>query len=161
MGEDYEPLDLLAPRAATKPPAAQADAQTGNGGNGADATAPLQGTVSSTSTLPKLPLPPPLYRRMQTIDFTMIDIGTLGHRIPVELICSLSRHNELSHGLAMEIVQPKPKKLDPNAPKPDANDGIIRIVPTSKISKMPVVRTLRQFRPRPGLWKTKDWTVAY
>lgn len=158
MGEDYEPLDVLAPRGAIKTPIVASDTS----GTPADGTtAPLAGTVSNTKVFPKLPLPPPLYRRMQTIDFTLIDIGTLGHRIPVELICSLSRRNELSHGLAMEVVQPKLKKLDPNAPTPDANDGIIRILPTSKWAKVPVVRTLRQFRPRPSLWKTKDWTLAY
>lgn len=151
FGEDYEPLDLLAPR--STPAAAKADSTENK------PATPLQGTIASASMLPKLPLPPPLYRRMQTIDFSEIDIGTLGHRIPVELICSLSHLNEPSHDLAIEIVQPQLKKLDPEAPKPDPNDGVIKIISTAKYRKFPFYRTMRQYRPRPTLWITKDWTL--
>jgi esterase/lipase superfamily enzyme len=148
FGEDYEPLDLLVPRASAKAPAVAAAS-----------AAPLEATVSSAIKLPKLPLPPPLYRRMQTIDFSAIDVGTLGHRIPVELICSLSRNNEPSHGLDIEIVQPRSRNLDPNAPKADAQDGIIKIVSTDRWRKFPLYSTMRQYRPRPTLWMTKDWTL--
>jgi esterase/lipase superfamily enzyme len=154
FGEDYEPIDLLIPRAAVAKAIVAAD-----GGATASTDPASPATAGSVTKFPRLPLPPPLYRRMQTIDFSAIDMGTLGHRIPVELICSLSRNNEVSKGLAIEVVQPHAKQLDPNSPKPDPNDGVIKIISTSKWRKIPLYTTMRQYRPRPTLWMTKDWTI--
>ena len=41
-------------------------------------------------------------KRMQTIDFTAIDSGILGHKIPAPLICSMSFTNKPSPGLKLE-----------------------------------------------------------
>ena len=41
-------------------------------------------------------------KRMQTIDFTNIDLGMFGHSVPVKLICSMSFTNEPCAGLKLE-----------------------------------------------------------
>ncbi len=149
FGEHWEPLDLLTPK--------QQKVTT---------TASVSGTTSSAEQkpadqikLPKLPPPGPLMRRMQTIDFSAIDLGTLGHRIPVELIISLSQNNEPPKDLYFTIEKPPVKDLDSDAPKPDASDGIIKVHFKSKWRSFPVSNALRKFRPRPTLWATKDWTL--
>jgi hypothetical protein len=39
---------------------------------------------------------------MQTIDFTDIDLGMVGHSVPAKLICSMSFTNEPCEGLKFE-----------------------------------------------------------
>jgi pimeloyl-ACP methyl ester carboxylesterase len=41
-------------------------------------------------------------KRMQTIDFTDIDLGMVGHSVPAKLICSMSFTNEPCEGLKFE-----------------------------------------------------------
>lgn len=41
-------------------------------------------------------------KRMQTIDFTNIDLGMIGHSVPAKLICSMSFTNEPCPGLKLE-----------------------------------------------------------
>ena len=149
FGEHWEPLDLLAPK--------QQKVATIESTSGTTSSADQK--PADKIKLPKMPPPGPLMRRMQTIDFSAIDLGTLGHRIPVELIVSLSQNNEPPKDLYFSIEKPPIKGLDPDAPKPDDNDGIIKVHFKSKWSSFPVTNALRRYRPRPTLWTTKDWTL--
>jgi hypothetical protein len=44
-------------------------------------------------------------KRMQTIDFTDIDTGPIGHHIPAKLICSMSFTNEPGSGLELMVEE--------------------------------------------------------
>lgn len=156
FGEHWEPLDLLTPKqhkVATVSAAGTNAAGASGTGSGAEEK------PKPKINLPKLPPPGPLMRRMQTIDFSDIDHGTLGHRIPVELIVSLSQMNEAPPGLYFTIEQPPLKHLDADAPKPDPHDGIIKVHFKGKWKRFPVANVVRKYRPRPTLWTTKDWTL--
>jgi hypothetical protein len=87
FGEERTPLDSLLPK--------------GSVANlGAGAISDLDETSEADCAMTKM------LRRMQTIDYTDIDVGTLGHRIPVELLASLSQHGCPGKGLKMCVAHP-------------------------------------------------------
>lgn len=88
FGEDRTPLDSLSPKGTI---------ETLQPSSISDMSEDTKSECAMTRIL----------RRMQTIDFTDLDVGTLGHRIPVEVLASLSEHGCPGEGLTMCVVRRK------------------------------------------------------
>lgn len=52
-----------------------------------------------------------MLKRVQTIDYTDLDVGTVGHRIPVEVLASLSERGCPGAGLKMCMARPNKKTV--------------------------------------------------
>ncbi|HEY9791550.1 MAG TPA: alpha/beta hydrolase [Candidatus Obscuribacterales bacterium] len=131
LGEDRQPLDSLLPQNAAKfVPAA-------------DATAEEQSCPES------------LHRKLLTIDFTAVDIGTVGHRIPVELLTGLSQAGQPYGNLKLRVVTAKGKVISDDT---TANDGVVTVFKPGWRGT-PIIGTLVRYRPRLRLLITKDWSL--
>jgi hypothetical protein len=74
-------------------------------------------------------------KRLQTLDFTELDHGLLGHKIPVELICSMSYTGQPGDGLTLVPEPPKQPSLTSSALSPltlqpsdtESSDSCLRV----------------------------------
>jgi esterase/lipase superfamily enzyme len=107
-----------------------------------------------------------LNRRVLTIDFTDLDEGTLGHRIPVEVLAGLSQQGSPGGKLKLTLITSKSQPA--GAANGDAKnggtgdggppDGIVKICKPGW-KGTPILGTLYRYRPRPYIWRTKDWSL--
>jgi esterase/lipase superfamily enzyme len=133
LGEDHQPLDSLLPKTANKfVPTAAADAA-------------------------EIPCAEELRRKLLTIDFTAVDIGTLGHRIPVELLTGLSQTGTPPAPLKLRLTTPKGQLISDDAAA-SANDGLVKVIKPGW-KGTPVIGALVRYRPRLRLLMTKDWSL--
>lgn len=107
--------------------------------------------------------------RFQMIDFTAIDTGKVGHKIPVEIICKVSSIGEPGEGWKLVSEKPvasggagsaNPPAGDRETMKGEPDKAYFILVSTVPPSGRPLKR-LRQNRPHllPGRLKNKDWTL--
>jgi esterase/lipase superfamily enzyme len=134
LGEDRQPLDNLLPKDAPK----------------------FVPTVDANAG--EHVCPESLHRKLLTVDFTALDIGTFGHRIPVELLTGLSQCGQPYGNLKLCIVTPKGNVVSDNAPADDANDGVLKVLKPGWRGT-PIFGTLVRYRPRLRLLMTKDWSL--
>ena len=101
-----------------------------------------------------------LLRRIQTIDFSDLDIGAVGHRIPVEVLASLSATGEPGPGLKMVLQRASNDQSQPISGQPvvhGPNDGVLKIERIKR--SIPVLSCINRNRPRLRMLFTKDWSL--
>lgn len=109
--------------------------------------------------------------RFQMIDFTAIDTGKVGHKIPVEIICSVSTTGEpgkgwklvsempaAEGGAATSKVSDPSEQHDPETMKGEPEKKYFILVSTVPASKRPL-RRLNKPHILPHRLKNKDWTL--
>ena len=150
FGEDREPLDNLIPKnERTVVEVAEP---------GSTIAAPASASNACFGSLS---------RKLLTIDFTAVDIGTLGHRIPVELLCSLSQRGEPGQGLSLCIARQKVVRgkirdsisTSSSEDESDPDDGIIKVLSDKRWHGTPLIGLAVKYRPRIQLLLTKDWSL--
>jgi hypothetical protein len=85
----------------------------------------------------------------------------MGHRIPVELICSLSYTGRPSEGLKIfSAPEQGTTKVDagPTAGDAVANSSYLWVLSTAP-RKHSLLTTVKDKMPSPNLLRTKDWTL--
>jgi len=130
LGEDTQPLDTVLPKNARR-------------------------TVADAPV--KSECPEGLNRRLLTVDFTQVDAGTLGHRIPVEVLAGLSQQGSPGGKLKLSLVTLK-SKGDQDADTTETDDGVVRICKPGWRGT-PILGTIYRYRPRLKLLRTKDWSL--
>ncbi|MFN8656911.1 MAG: alpha/beta hydrolase [Candidatus Obscuribacterales bacterium] len=104
-------------------------------------------------------------KRFQTIDFTELDFGKLGHKIPVALVCSLSQTGKPPEGI--ELIHKKGKDADCSEimlTVSDIDDDEAQnllgyfLAHRCEGAKFPVANAVKKGLPKvPGI--KKDWTI--
>lgn len=103
-------------------------------------------------------------RRFQTLDVTELDRGGVGHKIPVELMCSISqtgRPNEefkVVTSAAQAPVSTGGADSSMSAKAEASYSGYMWVVPIIQ-PKLSVVNAVKEKVPSMRLIKAKDWTI--
>lgn len=102
--------------------------------------------------------PEGLNRRLLTIDFSDVDVGTLGHRIPVEVLAGMSQQGNPGGKLKLNLITPKGKTIPEPSAAAEDKDGIVKVYKPGW-KGTPIVGTMIRYRPRLRLLRTKDWSL--
>lgn len=127
--------------------------------------------------------------RFQMIDFTAIDTGKVGHKIPVEIICNVSKTGEPGQGWKLvsevpakanggsatanggsgmaagsadsstRLVAVESQSADPEVMKGEPEKAYFILVSTAPPSRRPIRRIISPPRILPKKLKNKDWTL--
>jgi esterase/lipase superfamily enzyme len=110
-------------------------------------------------------LTPDTLKRFQTIDFTELDSGALGHKIPVNLVCSMSQTGNPPDGI--ELIHKRHKDTDCSDIMLQVSDvdydesanllGYF-LAHRCQSAKFPVTSAIKGKLPK-GPFIKKDWTI--
>ena len=89
------------------------------------------------------------------------------HRIPVELLCSLSQRGEPGQGLSLCIARQKVVRgkirdsvgTTSSEDESDPDDGIVKVLSDKRWHGTPLIGLAVKYRPRIQLLLTKDWSL--
>lgn len=101
-----------------------------------------------------------LLRRVQTFDFSDVDIGALGHRIPVEVLASVSATGQPGPGLELVLRRDTADSETSITGQPAVNgpnDGVLKVMRIKR--PLPLLGSIARNRPRMRLLRTKDWSL--
>lgn len=108
---------------------------------------------------------PETLKRFQTIDFTDMDEGTLGHKIPVELICSMSLLGKPPASIEIEHkkkgqVDCSDVMLDIASLGPEQDIGTVGYFKVKQLGhNAPILHAVRRKLPVMHTFIGKDWTM--
>lgn len=103
-------------------------------------------------------------KRFQTIDFTELDGGKLGHKIPVQLVCSLSQTEKPPEGI--ELIHKKHKDTDcsdimlqVSDIDNDESENLLGYFLVHRSQGSKVASAVKNRLPKVPFLKSKDWTI--
>lgn len=108
-------------------------------------------------------LTPDTLKRFQTIDFTELDSGALGHKIPVNLVCSMSQTGNPPDGI--ELIHKKNKDVDCSDIMMQVSDvdddetcNLLGYFLAHRCQSKSVASAIKSKLPKAPIIK-KDWTI--